>query len=88
MKTCESCKSWIVPDENDYRSRDIWRPTDPDTYEPMEMPWDVRRCASKKFVYFERPVERNGAALVDGSDYFAGLFTGPDFGCTFYEEKE
>lgn len=84
MKTCETCRWWRESD-SPTGSR-VTHPTDPDTYEPMVMPWDVRQCACPRIRFYERPVERNEACVIDGSEYSAGLCTGPDFGCVLHEE--
>jgi hypothetical protein len=65
--------------------RDVVRPVDGATMEPMAMPWEVRWCQSPRLLFHERPPERAAATLLDGSGYMAGLFTGPDFGCTLHE---
>lgn len=88
MKHCKTCKHWKTPEDCDpnYRGEEICKPTDPDTYEPMEkLPFEVRRCASPKLLFAERPVESNGACVVDGSEYWAGLCTGEDFYCSNHE---
>ena len=86
MKTCKTCKWW----QKDERSgvMKITDPVDPDTYEPMDMPWEVRFCLCPRVRFFERPVGRNEAAVVDGSEYWARLCTGPEFGCVLHEESD
>jgi hypothetical protein len=44
----------------------------------------VRRCTSPDVLFYQRPA-RNGAAIFDGSEYRASLFTGEDFGCVLFE---
>ncbi|MEN6491730.1 MAG: hypothetical protein ABFC85_07040 [Rectinema sp.] len=88
MKSCKTCKHWQNPEDcdRDYRAKDICNPEDPDTYEPMKnLPFEVRRCASPRLLFSERPVESNGACVVDGSGYWAGLCTGEDFYCSNFE---
>lgn len=46
--------------------------------------YDVRECKSPLLRFYEVP-SANGAAVCDGSDYWAGLFTGPEFGCQNHE---
>lgn len=36
----------------------------------------------------ERPVEPDGATVVDGSKYDGGLITAPNFGCVLWEENQ
>lgn len=85
MKKCNTCKWWTKPEDGDGIMK-ITDPIDPDTYDPMEMPWDVRFCACPRIRFYERPIEPDEAAVVDGSEYFAKLCTGPDFGCVLHEE--
>lgn len=81
---CKSCKHWVKPDGDSYA---ITNPVDPDTYQPMVMPFEVRECVHPKLVFCERPVETPGFAVADGSMYRAGLYTTEDFGCVMYEAK-
>ena len=81
--TCKTCVHW----RNDDRWSDqLSRPVDPDTYEHMVMPFEVRRCMSPHLLFCERPLERDGFAVADGSEYFAALYTAPDFGCVLHVE--
>ncbi len=91
MNTCKTCKHWNmppVPDEfmSTTESR-LCHPHDPDTYELMEMPFAVGICEHPALTFCERPVERNGFGVADGSEYFAVLATAEDFGCVRHEEK-
>jgi hypothetical protein len=84
--TCSTCAHWECPttetDNRDYYHwKDILRPTDPDTYEPMVTPFEVGRCTHPRLLFCERPLERNGFTVADASEYMACLCTGPDFGC-------
>lgn len=54
----------------------------------MEMPWQVRVCTSPKLLRIERPIEPSGASVIDASEYYAALLTGPDFGCVNHEGNE
>ena len=83
MRTCESCVHWRV----DHQPDSIEEPYDPDTYEPMAMPFEVRRCRHPKLLFCERPLERDGFSVADGSEYFAAFYTGPDFGCVRHEPR-
>ena len=87
MNTCESCKHWrnTDPEETHWG---IENPVDEDTYEPKEMPWPVRACSHPAQTFCERPVERNGFGVADGSRYWAKLYTGPDFGCVRYDPED
>jgi hypothetical protein len=81
MKTCETCRYWTGRDGYEGSLTD---PCDPDTYEPMPMPFEVRYCEHPRLMKFERPVERDQASCVDGSGYRAKLACGPDFGCVHH----
>lgn len=83
--TCQDCKYWSL--DVDWCS-EITQPIDPDTFESMDMPFEVRECTNPRLLFCERPVEPNQAALEDGSGYRANLFTGPLFGCTDWESLE
>ena len=89
MQTCKTCKHWISLEGSDYfadkRAARVCQPIDPDTYEPMALGYEVRECKSPLLRWFETP-EPNEAALVDGSEYYAALLTGQDFGCVNHEE--
>lgn len=89
MQTCKTCKHWkAIGDSNfraDQRADEVCRPFDPDTYEPMELGYEVRECKSPFLRWFETPGPSE-AALVDGSEYYAALLTGEDFGCVNHEE--
>ncbi|HUW15155.1 MAG TPA: hypothetical protein VM537_35890 [Anaerolineae bacterium] len=89
-RTCETCKWWVRDPEGDgrYLGCSIIAPYDIDAGGPMIMPWEVRFCLSPKITFFERPVDRDGATIVDGSEYMADLITGPDFGCVLWTGDE
>lgn len=61
-------------------------PVDPDTYESMGL-FEVRYCRQPKLMIFGRPQETDGAAVIDGSEYYADFVTGPDFGCVNWQER-
>ena len=81
MNKCKTCKHWIAPGNDDFQAGYICHPVDPDTYEPMAMPFEVRMCESPKIVFFERSPDSTGISLIDGSEYYASMLTGEDFGC-------
>lgn len=83
MKTCRTCAHW----RDTERYSAITDPIDPDTYKPMETAFDVRKCHHPKLLFCERPLESNGFAVVDGSTYYAALYTAEDFGCIRHEES-
>lgn len=83
VERCKTCRWWVRSDRG-YRS--IENPVDPDTFQPMKMPFEVRTCTSQKILFCERPIESNGAALEDGSGYRATLYTAENFGCINHEK--
>lgn len=83
MNRCRTCKHWRDAEYGDYA-----HPIDPDTYEEMEIDFGVRECANPKLMFCERPLERNGFAVADGSNYMANLYTAEDFGCVLHEPRE
>lgn len=89
MSKCKNCKWWKKPgNSKEYnRGNNIIKPVDPDTCEPMEMPFEVRYCSSPGILFCERPVKSNGATVVDGSGYMADFITAPNFGCVLFEDK-
>jgi hypothetical protein len=89
IRTCISCQHWKPADGYPhYRTAELCNPVDPDTYEPMAMPFEVRPCCHPSLTRFERPVEANGFGVNDGSAYEAHFVTGPEFGCVRWEEKQ
>ena len=83
---CKTCKFWVKPVERDnWNARFICNPVDSDTYEKMKTNFEVRKCNSDKIVYFERQPESNWISLVDGSEYYAKMLTGEDYGCINHE---
>lgn len=83
---CRSCTYWKTNQTDRTLSDNITHPVDPDTYEPMEMPFEVRECAHPRLAFCERPVEQDGFAVADGSQYMATLYTAEDFGCVKWEQ--
>lgn len=86
MERCKTCWHWTEPEKRDYTSEKYTRPCDPDTYEPMNMPFEVKECKHPRLLFCERPVENPGFAVADGSTYFAAFFTSEDFGCVMHEK--
>ena len=82
MNTCKTCKHWTMAEG---RGRNICHPLDPDTYEPMNRGFETRLCKHPAQAFCEAPVESNGFALMDASEYFAVLATAEDFGCVRHE---
>jgi hypothetical protein len=86
VNRCNTCRHWKV-DTDSVTSTELCNPTDPDTFEPMVMPFEVRECLHPKLQFCERPITVDGFAVADGSTYYAGLFTAQDFGCVRHEVK-
>ena len=86
MTTCKTCKHWSAPGPYE-REVALCNPVDPDTFKPMQRGFETRICRMPTQTMFEPPVESNGFALTDGSQYFAVLATGQDFGCVRHEAK-
>ena len=84
IPTCRTCKHWTVngPIGDD---DPIITPIDPDTYEPMKIGFEVRICNHPRLLFCERPLESDGFAVADGSEYMANLYTAQDFGCVLHE---
>lgn len=82
MDKCRTCKHWRMPDQEWER---IIAPIDPDTYERMKLPDEVRECRHPMLLFCERPLEPNGFAVADGSEYMAALYTAHEFGCVRHE---
>ena len=87
MNTCKTCKHWKGPDANNYNEKYALERLDPDTMEPMAIPWEVRFCKSPLLRFHEFPVESNEASIYDASQCYGWLITGPDFGCVLYENN-
>ena len=81
MERCRTCKFWVV-NKGDWDQ--ISNPFDPDTYEPMKMPFEVRLCQHPDWKFCERPLRDDGFALADGSGYMANLYTAENFGCVLH----
>lgn len=84
MNNCSTCKWWIN-DENNYNEYDyIKYDINPVTGEKIGL-HKVKECQNPKLVFYETP-SKDGACVVDGSQYKAELLTGPNFGCVNHEE--
>lgn len=90
--SCKTCRHWkqagnTWDDGSEHLDNwnEITMPVDPDTYQPMEMPFEVRQCRNPKLLFCERPLESDGYAVADGSQYMARLYTAEDFGCALHE---
>lgn len=88
MEHCKTCNHWKRATPPKYSGS--WRqqmtaPVDQDTYEPMKVEFEVRLCEHPAQTFCERPVERNGFGIADGSEYMAILMTAEDFGCVRHE---
>ena len=89
MKTCKTCAYWVKPNSDnpdDYYAEKICVPIDPDTYQPMNRIFESRMCKMPTQAFCESPVEKDGFALADGSQYMAVLATAEDFGCVKHSE--
>ena len=93
---CNTCKYWVkTKDNNSYRGDDIISPRDPESYEQEEgeeaiaAKWGhtVRFCGHPKLEFSQRP-ESNAMAVIDGSEYWAALLTGEDFGCILHIQEK
>lgn len=91
MGTCKTCKHWLIPEEDEGYGDMLISPRDPVTYEQEENEeaiaakwgYNVRFCKHPKLETRQRP-DQNGFAVIDASDYYAGLLTGEDFGCVLH----
>jgi len=73
MNQCKTCEFWQVTEEEiGYWGGPI-TVFDPDGFEPVKMPFEVRYCRSAKLQRFERPIERDRASAVDAVDIMQGL---------------
>jgi len=86
MKRCKTCKHWLTPDESEnYNKADMCSYRDPTTFENINAPFEVRICEHPSQRFCERPLEKDGFSVADGSTYFACLATAEDFGCVRHE---
>ena len=82
--SCKSCRWWTPNKEDEWCYDGIIKPENDDG-ELMPVEFEVRRCKSPHLLFYERPVNRTDACVVDGSEYKAELITGPDYGCPNHE---
>lgn len=83
MNHCRTCVWWTPTPKEDWD--DITGPWDPDTLEPMKLPFEVRQCKQPDQTFCERPLNPDNFALADGSNYRANLYTAEDFGCVLHQ---
>lgn len=91
MQNCKTCKHWKLTKVYGC-CEDLISPPDPVTYirckneEEIKQKWGtvVRCCEHPKIVFCQRP-SIDGAAVVDGSEFFAKLITAENFGCVLHE---
>ena len=91
MDTCKNCQYWLFPSEEEFGSHPIIQPYDDvhdELVETEEMGikyrgFRVRYCKHPKVVFYQTP-DRDGAVVVDGSQYKAALITAEDFGCILH----
>jgi len=90
MNLCKTCKHWIFDPacKGNWPVERYCAPVDPDTFEPMVMPFEVRECTHPEKTFCERPVEPNGFGVADGSTYMAVLMTASEFGCVRHEATQ
>lgn len=86
QQTCRSCKWWTKPEDQMGEEYNVLHPIDPDTFEPMVFPFDVRICKCPRILFGEHPVESCGACVIDGSGYMAKLLTAENFSCSLHEQ--
>lgn len=94
MEKCKTCKHWFIPTQY-INSIDVAAPRDPITWESVTeevkqrelFGYATQYCNSPKLVFFVRP-DKDGATVVDGSEYSASMITGEDYGCTLHTPKD
>lgn len=86
MNKCKTCKHWKKPEQQDsYHKDDMCAYRYPTTFEAIPPPFEVRICEHPAQRFCERPLEKDGFAIADGSTYFACLATAEEFGCVRHE---
>jgi hypothetical protein len=80
---CATCAHWRDADDGHRGPRDL-AILGPDYRPVVPQPFDIHQCLSPKVRFYERPVE-DGVAVMDGSEYWATMVTGPHFGCVNHE---
>ncbi len=76
---CKTCDYWTLKDLPSIHSS-MWKPMNPDLT-PMDIGYEIRSCQHPEKTFAELPLGVSGFGLVDGSEYYAELFTAEDFGC-------
>jgi len=84
MKQCKYCGYWVG--HNGF-GESVTHPIDETTGKPMAITFEIRKCCSPSISLFERCPDSNGISLLDGENYYAGLFTGQDFGCVNFKSR-
>lgn len=85
MNTCKTCTHWKVAESDEWTDQQMTQPVDPDTDEPMVFEFEVRVCKHPSKTFMERPVEKNGFGIADGSHYKAVFVTSEDYGCVRHD---
>jgi hypothetical protein len=80
---CATCVHWRDSQKHHRGPRDL-AVLGPDYRPVTPQPFELHECLSPKVRFYERP-EVDGVALMDGSEFFATMVTGPDFGCIHHE---
>lgn len=92
VNTCKTCRFWIQRENQNVRTFSRHQPI----AGPQELKdaaelygvghvYETRECTAARFAEIPAP---NGSAIIDGSEYWAGLFTGEDFGCVQWKGLE
>lgn len=90
MNRCATCR-WWQPAKGQRTAAEIVADHPPPDYEARGPGYEVRFCGSPLLVFHEMGCSlppSYGAVVADGSEYFAVLITGPDFGCVNHEARE
>jgi hypothetical protein len=83
---CGTCRWWQTGSKDYHRDETQLEVRDAVTFERVEpQPFELRQCKHPKLRFYERP-EIDGAALLDGSEFFATLVAGPHWGCVNHEQ--
>ena len=84
MRKCKDCKFWEFDPEKYEVGQDVFSLVDENNN------WIIKPgfkyCKNPKLLFYDAP-DLDGACVVDGSQFRAGLITGQDFGCVNFEEK-
>lgn len=85
-KICRNCTYWTPP-KGEWEWSDIRLDRDANLNPINAHIPHANECKSPKAVFYSRP-DKDGCALVDGSEYKAALLTGPEFGCVNFVKRE